>query len=85
MAEERARATQLLEWADAKGNAHVVPPSVKHAPETRFRGQAGMGKRADELLAFWEDAPELVQMHHAYDDAAGGTGRPFCRGCGIRI
>ena len=75
------RAAQLLEWADAKGNAHDVPPSAKHALEARFRGQAGMGKRADELLAFWEDAPELVQAHMTMQEAQAG----FCRGCGIRM
>ena len=72
MAEERVRATQLLEWTDAKGDAHVVPPSVKHALEARFRGQTGMGKRADELLAFWEDEPQLVQTQMTMQEAQAG-------------
>ena len=46
----------VVEWADAKGKVHQVPPDVKQALEAPFRGLE-VSKDNKPLFAFFEDQP----------------------------
>ena len=62
-------ATTLVEWESADGKKIKVPPGVRAALQTKYRGQ-DLGPKALAILDFFNEKPVLKATQRKVDDSS---------------